>query len=84
MDRGNGFYLGAMVWNYGIVVFGVFPFILAAVVLGWISSVAGVYAALAAAVVVPLLTYRWSWSLWLMSYHLITGDWKEGRELRDE
>ncbi len=67
-DRGDGFFLGPWVLNYGIAVFG---FVLPAIVCGaaglisWTSSLilAGV-----GCTIVPVLLYRSTWSWWLMLY----------------
>lgn len=68
LNRGEGFFLGPMVLNYSIAVFGfVIPCVLlgAAGVLPW--SVALGLAALGC-VILPIVFYRVSWSLWLMLY----------------
>jgi len=67
-DRGEGFFLGPWVLNYGVSVFGfVLPAIILAVseVVPW--SVAIVLAA-AGCLVLPALLYRSTWSWWLMLY----------------
>lgn len=68
LNSGEGFFLGPMVINYGIAVLGfavpcialwaagVFP-------LAWAFGVAA-----AGCVILPIVLYRVSWSLWLMIY----------------
>ena len=38
LRRKEGFFLGAIVWNYGLTAFGVLPLVLVAYRLGWISA----------------------------------------------
>ncbi|HCR37455.1 MAG TPA: DUF983 domain-containing protein [Opitutae bacterium] len=68
--RASGFTLGAMVINYGIIVFGMLPLILVAYWLKWISTNAALIAAGVLAVGIPAALYPLSWSLWLMVYYL--------------
>jgi hypothetical protein len=67
--RGEGFFLGAMVWNYGVTVFGLLAPITLACYLGWLRPSVAVALALLAAVVFPWVFYKLSWSLWLASYY---------------
>jgi uncharacterized protein (DUF983 family) len=67
-DRGDGFFLGPFVLNYGVTVFG----FVAPVILLYFFRLIGPWPTfLAAAVgvlVFPALLYRASWSWWLMLY----------------
>ncbi len=69
IEKDDGFFLGAMSLNYGVVVFGY----LAPVALLWYAGVLGnrtaVVLALAGAVVLPIVLYRSSRSWQLMSYY---------------
>lgn len=38
LRRKEGFFLGAIVWNYGLTAFGVLPLVLVAYRLGWIGG----------------------------------------------
>lgn len=71
LTRSEGFFLGAMVWNYGLTVFGVLPFIIAATLAGWLSVDMCIGACISAGIFMPAITYPWAWSLWLMSYYYI-------------
>ena len=71
LTRSDGFFLGAMVWNYGLTVFGVLPFILLATLMGWISVTSCILMCVAAGFIIPCITYPFAWSLWLMSYYLV-------------
>jgi len=68
LNRGEGFFLGPMVINYGIAVFG---FVVPCIIL-WASGVlAGAWAAgiaISSCLILPIALYRVSWSLWLMTY----------------
>lgn len=67
--RHEGFYLGALVWNYGMVAFGVLPW----VVVAWRFHLLDRSQALMVAVVIcfslPAVLYRTSWKLWLASHY---------------
>src|SRR5258708_1272852 len=68
LERGEGFFLGPLVINYGITVFG---FVWPLVVLGVSGALPGIAAFSAAAIGcfgLPPVLYRLSWSLWLMVY----------------
>jgi len=67
-DRGDGFFLGPFVVNYGVTVF---VFVLPALLLfflGALRMVAAITIVVAGAIVFPILLYRRSWSWWLMAY----------------
>ncbi|HVU38028.1 MAG TPA: DUF983 domain-containing protein, partial [Opitutales bacterium] len=70
-DRGNGFFLGAMVWNYGVTVFGLLTWVVLAALEGWLSPPAAITLGMAVAIVFPIVFYKWSWSLWLMAYYAV-------------
>lgn len=68
LNRGEGFFLGPMILNYSIAVFGfAVPCIVlwagGVLPLGWAFGFAG-----AGCVFLPIVLYRASWSLWLMVY----------------
>ena len=70
LERGDGYYLGPLVINYGLVVFGyVAPFLLlgvAEIIPFNLALVLG----LSGATILPVILYRQCWSLWLMIYYL--------------
>ncbi len=70
IKRGNGFYIGPICLNYGIVAFGLICPIL-------ITSFAfnvSIYFTLVLSIILslfcPIIFYPYSWSLWLMIYYL--------------
>ena len=74
LERGDGYYLGPLCINYGLVVFGyVAPFLLLGVAeiipfnLALVLGISG-------ATILPFTLYRLSWSLWLMIYYLCLPD----------
>jgi hypothetical protein len=70
-DRGNGFFLGAMVCNYGVTVFGLLIPVLLAAVRGWLPMGAAIGLGVGVALIFPWLFYKFSWSLWITSYYLV-------------
>jgi len=74
LNRGEGFFLGPMVINYGIAVFG---FVVPCILL-WVAGVLpGLWAAvlaITACIALPIALYRLAWSLWLMIYFWILPD----------
>jgi hypothetical protein len=74
LDRGEGFYLGPMVINYGIAAFG---FVAPCIILWTAGVLHGMWAALLAVVAciaLPIPLYRLSWSLWLSVYFFVLPD----------
>ena len=69
IERGNGYYLGPLCINYGIVVFGCVSPIIIAGFIDWIPMQLALIMALLAALLLPLYLYRLCWSLWLMAYY---------------
>lgn len=69
MARSDGFFLGAVVWNYGLTVFGCLPLLLALYAAGVISLATLGLIGATVGVVVPAVIYPWAWSLWLMTYY---------------
>lgn len=69
-EREEGFFLGAMVFNYALTT--LIAVVLVAVLLlsGAISTAIAVIAAIATSLALPLLFYPASKSLWLMTYYL--------------
>jgi uncharacterized protein (DUF983 family) len=67
-DRGDGFFLGPFVINYGVTVFGFVLPVLLLDVIGVLSPMAAIVKAVSGAIVLPILLYRMSWSWWLMLY----------------
>lgn len=71
LSRSEGFFLGAMVWNYGLTVFGVLLPLVLVGYLGLLSLKAVVISCALAGVIVPVFCYRLAWSLWLMTYYWV-------------
>ena len=74
LNRGEGFFLGPMVVNYGIVAF---VFIVPLIVLWADDMITGAWAAglaITSCLVLPFALYKLSWSLWLMTYFLFLPD----------
>jgi hypothetical protein len=65
LRRPGGFFLGALVWNYGLIAFGVLPLLLAAGSLGWLTWRQVAAGALAAGLVLPWFLHRLAWRLWI-------------------
>jgi uncharacterized protein (DUF983 family) len=68
-QRSPGYFLGAMVWNYALTVALVLPLTFEALVAGWVSETVALTVAVLLVLVLPILIYPASWSLWLMSYY---------------
>jgi hypothetical protein len=69
LRRKEGFFLGAIVWNYGLTAFGVLPLVLVAYRLGWIGGDWSVRLAVGAIFVVPPLIHAFAWRLWIGTYY---------------
>ena len=69
LRRKEGFFLGAIVWNYGLTAFGVLPLVLSAHHFGWIGAAWAVRLAVAAIFVVPPLIHAFAWRLWVGTYY---------------
>jgi len=70
LARSDGFFLGAMVWNYGLTVFGCFPVLFALYFAGLIAPMTLALLGIGVGVIVPAIIYPFAWSLWLMTYYL--------------
>jgi len=70
-DRGNGFFLGAMVWNYAVTVFGLILGVVLMTLRGWLAPGTAIGLGLGIGLVFPWIFYKWSWSLWLASYYAV-------------
>jgi len=69
LRRPGGFFLGALVWNYGLIAFGILPLLLVAVLSGWLTGRQAAWAALAAGMALPWFLHRLSWRLWLGTFY---------------
>jgi len=70
LERGDGYYLGPLCINYGLVAcFFVVPVLLAGF-LQWIPFALALGIALIGGLLLPILMYRHCWSLWLMTYYI--------------
>lgn len=69
LERGDGFFLGPLCINYGMVAFFYIAPILLCGFLGWLPLKLAVAVAFLGSLGLPILLYRRSWSLWLMAYY---------------
>ena len=69
LRRKEGFFLGAIVWNYGLTAFGVLPLVLVAYRSGWLGADWAIRLAVAAIFVVPPLIHAFAWRLWIGTYY---------------
>jgi hypothetical protein len=85
LRRKEGFFLGAIVWNYGLTAFGVLPLVLVAHRLGWIEAGWAIRLAVAAIFIVPPLIHAFAWRLWIGTYYAFLSDQlpSGGRRLDD-
>jgi uncharacterized protein (DUF983 family) len=67
-ERGDGFFLGPFVINYGVTAFGFVLPVLFLFLFGVLRPVATIVTAAVGAIALPILLYRVSWSWWLMLY----------------
>ncbi|HTQ32384.1 MAG TPA: DUF983 domain-containing protein [Opitutaceae bacterium] len=67
-DRGDGFFLGPFVVNYGVTAFGFIVPVVLCYFFGKLGGAATLALAGTGAVLIPALLYRCSWSWWLMVY----------------
>lgn len=74
LERGDGYYLGPLCINYGIVVFGYVAPILVLGAIEVITMKMALFIALSGALFLPLFLYRLCWSLWLMTYYFFLPD----------
>jgi hypothetical protein len=74
LERGDGYFLGPLCINYGLVFFGYVAPLLLLGVAGWIPFKLALAVALGGALILPLLMYRFCWSLWLMIYYICLPD----------
>lgn len=74
LERGDGYYLGPLCINYGFVAFGFVAPVLLLGVAGWLAIQVALTLALLGGVLLPVLLYRTSWSLWLMLYYFFLPD----------
>ena len=69
LRRREGFFLGAMVWNYGLTAFGLLPVLLVLRAYDWVSFATAVKLAIAVILLVPWLIHGFAWRLWLGTYY---------------
>jgi uncharacterized protein (DUF983 family) len=73
-EKGEGAFLGPLVLNYGVTVFGFVLPLVALCVAGKLNLAPTLILAAAAAFLLPLAFYRWSWGWWLTLYYLFLRD----------
>lgn len=71
LSRSDGFFLGAMVWNYGLTVFGALPVVLLCAWLFHFPKALTVGLCVGVGLIMPILIYRFAWGLWLASYYFV-------------
>ena len=74
LERSDGYYLAPLCINYGITVF---TFVLPTLLLGFFGYIAiklALLFAFTAALLLPVLLYRFSWSCWLTIYYICLPD----------
>jgi hypothetical protein len=69
LRRKEGFFLGAIVWNYGLTAFGVLPLVLVAHRMGLVGADGAIRLAVAAIFLVPPLIHAFAWRLWIGTYY---------------
>lgn len=74
LERGDGFYLGPLCINYGIVAFTVVAPLLILGMLEYINLSLALALALIAALALPALLYRVCWAVWLTIYYVCLPD----------
>jgi len=67
-DRGEGFYLGPLVINYGATVFGFVLPVIGFYVYRNLTAGMTIALAVSGAILLPISLYRLSWSWWLTGY----------------
>ena len=71
LERGDGFFLGPLCLNYGIVAFGIVtPILLCGLSLQALPFKVALAVAIIGTLLLPLALYRTTWSLWLMIYYI--------------
>jgi hypothetical protein len=85
LRRKEGFFLGAIVWNYGLTAFGVLPLILLGYRFEWLDRDTMVRLAVLAIFLVPPLIHALAWRLWVGTYYAFLPDQlpSGGRRLDD-
>ena len=85
LRRKEGFFLGAIVWNYGLTAFGVLPLVLVAYHCDWVGSRGAIRLAIAIIFLAPPLIHALAWRLWLGTYYGFLPDQlpSNGRRLDD-
>lgn len=74
IERGDGYFLGPLCINYGIVALGFVAPLLIAGFAGWLPLKAALAISLTGALLLPILLYRYSWSCWLTLYYICLPD----------
>lgn len=74
LERGDGYYLGPLCINYGLVVFGYVAPVLLLGASEVITMKVALVIAFIGALILPLFLYRFCWSLWLMAYYFCLPD----------
>lgn len=75
LERGDGFFLGPLCINYGLVAFFyVAPLLLCGFLYDWLALKVAILIAFIGGVTLPLILYKRTWGLWLMAYYFCLPD----------
>lgn len=69
LRRQGGFFLGALVWNYGLIAFGYLPLLLIPGAMGWIGWRTVALAAAVGGLLLPWFLHGLAWRLWIGTYY---------------
>ena len=69
LRRRGGFFLGSIVWNYGLIVFGILPLILWAYSRDVFTLKTAVILSIFCALVLPFFIHALAWRLWIGTYY---------------
>jgi len=73
--RSSGFFLGALVWNYGMIAVGGIPLLaLMTYGLNWLTWKQAVWVAVTLGLTLPWFLHRLAWRLWIASYYCFLPD----------
>ena len=79
LRRHGGFFLGALVWNYGLIAFGYLPLLLIPGLAGWLGWKAVAWAAVAGGLVIPWFLHGLAWRLWIGTFYAFLPGQLHGR-----
>jgi len=85
LRRKEGFFLGAMVWNYGLIAFGILPVLLLCLSKEWLTIGSTVKIAVGVVLLLPPFIHALAWRFWLGTYYGFLPDQlpSQGRRVDD-